>query len=53
MYAAGPEKKIEALWDKDLTVNEKNHFRSLLAEQYNWDKIARQTIEVYKRVLRG
>ena len=47
------KKKIEALWNKDLTVDEKNHFRSLLVEQYNWDKIARQTIEVYERVLRG
>jgi len=47
------KKKIEALWNKDLTVDEKNHFRNLLAEQYNWDKIARQTIEVYQRVLSG
>jgi len=46
------KKKIAALWNKDLTVDEKNHFRSLLAEQYNWDKIARQTIGVYEKVLK-
>jgi glycosyltransferase involved in cell wall biosynthesis len=45
------KKKMQLLWGKALTGDEKHHFNHLLAEKYNWDEIARQTIEVYKKVL--
>ncbi len=43
--------KLEALWDKGLTNEEQWHFQSLISEKYNWEKIASQTIEVYKQAI--
>ena len=44
--------KIEALLSTELTDIEKQDMRRLIAENYNWNKIAKQTIEVYEKVLK-
>ena len=43
--------KMEILVDKELTENEKQDMRNLIAEKYNWNKIAEQTLEVYEKAL--
>jgi len=43
--------KMEILLDKELTENEKQALRRLIAEKYNWNKIADQTIAVYRKAL--
>lgn len=44
-------KKIEWLYPKSISESEKNSYRLLIEEKYNWTKIAEQTIEVYKKAL--
>ena len=39
------------LLNKDLTEIEKQDLRLRIAEKYNWDRIAEQTIAVYKKAL--
>ena len=43
--------KMEILVKKGLSDNERREMRNLIAEKYNWEKIAGQTIEVYEKVL--
>ena len=43
--------KMEILVKKRLSGNERNEMRNLIAEKYNWEKIAGQTIQVYEKVL--
>ena len=42
---------MEKLLNRGLTEDEKRYMRRLIAEKYNWQKIAEQTIEVYKKSL--
>lgn len=43
--------KMQELIKMDITDDEKRHYQELLEKEYNWDKIARQTFEVYKSVI--
>ena len=43
--------RMEILLKKKLSEEERQELRSQIAEKYNWDKIAEQTIEVYKKIL--
>ena len=43
--------KMEVLLKKGLSVEERQEFRNQIAEQYNWDRIAEQTIKVYEKAL--
>jgi glycosyltransferase involved in cell wall biosynthesis len=43
--------KMEYLLQKDITENERIALRTQIIEKYNWDKIALQTLGVYKKVL--
>lgn len=43
--------KLETLLEKDLTESEKQTIQRGIAEKYNWNRIAEQTIEVYEKVL--
>ena len=43
--------KMETLVKKGLSGNERKEMRNLIAEKYNWEKIAGQTIQVYEKVL--
>jgi len=45
------KEKIEALLEVKLSKKEKEEIRSQIKEKYNWDRIAEQTIEVYKKAL--
>ena len=40
---------MEVLLKKDLTETERQEIRKHIEEKYNWDKIAEQTIEVYRQ----
>ena len=44
--------KMKRLISKELLEIEKHNMRRLIAEKYNWNKIAKQTIEVYEKVLK-
>ena len=46
------KEKMEALLKKDLTEIERQEIHKQIEEKYNWDKIAAQTIEVYRKALR-
>ena len=43
--------KLRFLLEKQLSKNEKQALRRLIAEKYNWNKIADQTIAVYRKAL--
>ena len=43
--------KMEALVEKGLAEKEQQKIRKQIAEKYNWDRIAEQTIKVYEKVL--
>jgi len=45
------EKKMEILLEKELSEEEQQEIRNQIEEKYNWDKIAKQTIEVYRKAL--
>jgi len=45
------KEKMEALLEIKLSEREKEEIRSQIKEKYNWDRIAEQTIEVYRKVL--
>ena len=45
------KKKMEVLLEKKLSEEEQQEIRKQIGEKYNWDKIAAQTIEVYRKVL--
>lgn len=42
------QQKLEALLNKTLLPDEEESFRRQIAEKYNWDKIAQETIAVYE-----
>lgn len=46
------KEKMEALLEVKLSEREKEEIRSQIKEKYNWDRIAEQTIEVYRKALR-
>jgi len=43
--------KLRFLLEKELSKIEKQTLRRLIAEKYNWNKIADQTIAVYQKVI--
>ena len=45
------KEKMEVLLKKDLTETERQEIRKQIEEKYNWDKIAEQTIEVYRKLI--
>ena len=42
---------METLAEKGLTENEQQEIRRQIAEKYNWDRIADQTITVYEKAM--
>jgi glycosyltransferase involved in cell wall biosynthesis len=44
-------RKIQFLLHKGLPENERQSIRRLLEEKYNWDKIADQTVEIYRKAV--
>ena len=47
----GLKAKIRVLLRKELSHEEQQEMRNQIKEKYNWDKIADQTIEVYRKAL--
>lgn len=45
------KEKMEVLLEKDLTETERQEIREQIEEKYNWDRIAEQTIEVYRKAI--
>lgn len=45
------KEKMETLLHKEVSEKERNEMRAQIEEKYNWDKIAEQTIEVYKKAI--
>jgi glycosyltransferase involved in cell wall biosynthesis len=45
-------KKLELFCQQDISEDEKRKMRSLILHRYNWDKIAEQTLYVYRAVLK-
>ena len=43
--------KMETLVKKGLSGNERKEMRDLIAEKYNWEKIASKTLEVYRKAV--
>lgn len=43
--------KLEKMIGQDITEREKQDFRAQIVENYNWSKIAEQTITVYKKAI--
>jgi glycosyltransferase involved in cell wall biosynthesis len=43
--------KMKLLLEKGLSDTEKQDMRRVIAERYDWNKIADQTIEVYKKAI--
>lgn len=43
---------MTSLLKKGLTESERNDVRLLVAEKYNWPKIAEQTVQVYRKAVR-
>jgi glycosyltransferase involved in cell wall biosynthesis len=46
-------RKLETLLEKKLTLVEQQKIREQIEQKYNWDLIAKQTIEVYSKALNG
>ena len=42
---------MEVLLEKKLSEEEQQEMRDQIEEKYNWDRIAQQTIEVYRKAL--
>jgi glycosyltransferase involved in cell wall biosynthesis len=45
------KEKMKILLEKGLSEEEQREIRKRIEEKYNWDRIAQQTIEVYKKAL--
>jgi glycosyltransferase involved in cell wall biosynthesis len=45
------KKKMEVVLEKELSEEEREETRNLIEEKYNWDRIAEQTIEVYRKAM--
>ncbi len=45
------KKKMEVLLEKELSEEERQEIRNQIEKKYNWDRIAEQTIEVYRKAL--
>ncbi len=43
--------KMEVLLEKELSEEERQEIRKQIKEKYNWDRIAEQTIGVYRKAL--
>ncbi|MDP3030027.1 MAG: glycosyltransferase [Deltaproteobacteria bacterium] len=46
------KEKLSLLLEKDLSITEQGKIREQIKEKYNWDNIADQTIDVYRKALR-
>lgn len=47
------KEKMATLLRRELANDEKQAMRRQIAEKYNWDKIAEQTIKVYEKAVRA
>ena len=47
------KEKMDVLLEKGLSEQEREDIRNRIEEKYNWDRIAEQTIEVYRKVQRA
>ena len=45
------KEKMKIQLEKDLTETERQEIRKQIEEKYNWDRIAAQTIEVYRKLI--
>ena len=45
------KEKMETFLHKEVSEKERNKMRTQIEEKYNWDKIAEQTIKVYKKTI--
>ena len=45
------KEKMEVLLEKKLSEKERQEIHTQIEKKYNWDKIAQQTIQVYKKAL--
>ncbi|OEU63979.1 MAG: glycosyl transferase family 1 [Desulfobacterales bacterium PC51MH44] len=45
------KEKMETFLHKEVSEEERNEMRTQIEEKYNWDKIAEQTIKVYKKTI--
>jgi len=45
------KEKMGVLLEKELSKGEREDIRLQIAEKYNWQKIAEQTIEVYRKAI--
>ena len=45
------KEKMENLLKQEMSEKEKSHFRKRIEEDYDWNKIAEQTIRVYRRTV--
>jgi len=45
------KEKMEVLLEKELSEEEREEIRAQIEEKYNWNRIAEQTIEVYRKAL--
>jgi glycosyltransferase involved in cell wall biosynthesis len=43
--------KMGILLEQELTEEEQQYIRNEIEDKYNWDKIAEQTIEVYRKAI--
>jgi glycosyltransferase involved in cell wall biosynthesis len=48
---AGMSAKIREYAEKPMSEEEKSRQIEVIREKYDWDKIARETLEVYKKVI--
>ena len=45
--------KLNTLLENDFDSKGQRKFQEMVAEKYNWDKIAKQTIDIYRKALKG
>jgi glycosyltransferase involved in cell wall biosynthesis len=43
--------KMGILLEQELTEEEQQYIRNEIEDKYNWDKIAEQTIEIYRKAI--
>ena len=45
------KEQMEVLLEKKLSEEERQEIRKQIEKKYNWDRIAAQTIEVYRKLI--
>ena len=46
------KEKMEVLLHRGISEEERRAVKTMMEEKYNWDRIAEQTIEVYRKVIK-